>query len=135
MIYLGILIGLVAGILIHKYWDDITNFVSGLGDRLPDAETFAEKIPGILAWAKKNALVLVLIGIFLAIVVVNVIPKAPEIPVVKIGQPIEMKDACGAKVIVTVTEQDVARGSIIIGSIQPEGDKKDCRRILNLGTK
>lgn len=131
MLVLGLILGFIAGVFVTRNWDNISDAGSQLLDKLPDRDTVLEKAPAVGKFLLRRGWLIVLLVVFVAIVVVN-LNKTPDVPVVKIGQPVEMLDGCGAKVIVRVTDQDVARGQIIIGAIQKDG--KDCSRILQLGT-
>lgn len=134
MFWFGLVFGVVAGVLVTKYWDQVTDGFSTLKDKMPDSEMITEKLPVIGAFMKQHAIAIVIVLLVISVAGYNLWPRATQTPMVKIGQPISFTDTCGNTQILTLTQEDVSRGSVVIGTVSADG-KQDCRRVLKLGTK
>lgn len=111
----GLFVGLVTGILVTRYWEDVVEKVAEVRDTImgQDPEDVQRRVNNVSVFFRKYALLIVFVVLVLCIVgtvlVINAQPRT-----VQLGGFIRLVDSCGVEHNVQIEAAHVSQGFVLV---------------------
>ncbi len=111
----GLFIGLVSGVLAHKFWDEITEKAQEVQAQVTeqDPEDVQRRMNSVNAFVRKYALVIV-IGLIILAVMATVVLTSVQPRTVQLGSYILLTDKCGETHNVQIEAAHVNQGFVLV---------------------
>ena len=130
-IFLGFILGLLAGIYGTLNWDKLVDLIDGLRGRLPESQTVTESwLPKTGAFFRRWGIVILIVVVLVSAVLGNTVFAPREKPDLVVGYTYQFYDACGQPNLYAFTLQDAQKNAVVVGAgVVVEG--KSCQLTIS----